>query len=418
MVIGVKELSGYVIGEHLPHTFSPQIHSYLADYSYKVKELNPDELEAFVNGKEFDFLNVTIPYKKDIIPFLSSLSDEAKKLGAVNTVKKNKDGSLTGYNTDYYGFSYTLKKSGINVSGRKVLVLGSGGASLPVKAVLADQRAKQIITISRSGENNYENLHLHSDADVIVNTTPVGMYPHNGKSPVDLSAFPKCTGVIDIIYNPRKTALLLQAEQNGIANIGGLDMLVAQAKRAAEIFTDQEISENEIDIITNKISFQMNNIILIGMPGCGKTTVGKLLSELTGKCFYDSDDEFTKSFGITPAEAIQTLGEDRFRNMEHQTILKLGNMNNIILATGGGVVTRKENYFPLHQNGIIFFIERELKNLPVSNRPLSQSIGIDALYENRYPLYMDFCDYKIVSDENTTNTATKIYNIFKAEFDK
>ena len=418
MVIGVKELSGYVIGEHLPHTFSPQIHSYLADYSYKVKELNPDELEAFVNDKEFDFLNVTIPYKKDIIPFLSSLSYEAKKLGAVNTVKKNKDGSLTGYNTDYYGFSYTLKKSGINVSGRKVLILGSGGASLPVKAVLADQGAKQIVTISRSGENNYENLHLHSDTDVIVNTTPVGMYPHNGKSPVDLSAFSKCTGVIDIIYNPRKTALLLQAEQNGIANIGGLDMLVAQAKRAAEIFTNREISENEIDIITNKISFQMNNIILIGMPGCGKTTVGKLLSELTGKCFYDSDDEFTKSFGITPAEAIQTLGEDRFREMEHKIIVKLGSMNNIILATGGGVVTKKENYFPLHQNGMIFFIERELKNLTISNRPLSKSIGVETLYKNRYPLYMDFCDHKIVSNENIKNTVTKIHNIFKAESDQ
>ena len=418
MITGVNDLSGYVIGEHLPHTFSPQIHSYLADYSYNVKELNPDELEAFTKDKKFDFLNVTIPYKKDIIPFLSSLSDEAKKIGAVNTVKKNKDGSLTGYNTDYYGFSYTLKKSGINVCGKKVLVLGSGGASLPVKAVLADQGAKQIVTISRSGENNYENLHLHADADVIVNTTPVGMYPHNGISPVDLSLFPNCIGVVDIIYNPRKTALLLQAEQKGIANIGGLDMLVAQAKRAAEIFADREISECEIDIITNKISFQMNNIVLIGMPGCGKTTVGKALSELTKKSFYDSDDEFAKDYGITPAEAIQTLGEERFREMEHKIIVKLGAMNNIILATGGGVVTRKENYFPLHQNGMIFFIERELKNLPISNRPLSQSVGVDALYKKRYPIYMDFCDYKIVSDEDAKSTTTKIYNIFKAEFDK
>ena len=418
MITGVKELSGYVIGEHLPHTFSPQIHSHLADYSYNVKELKPDELEAFVTEGNFDFFNVTIPYKKDIIPFLSSLSDEAKKLGAVNTVKKNSDGSLTGYNTDYYGFSYTLKKSGINVCGKKVLVLGSGGASLPIKVVLSDQGAKEIVTISRNGENNYSNLHLHSDADVIVNATPVGMYPHNGESPVDLSLFQKCTGVIDIIYNPRKTVLLLQAEKKGIANIGGLYMLVAQAKRAAEIFTEREIPECEIDIITNKISFQMNNIVLIGMPGCGKTTVGRALSELTGKIFYDSDDEFTKNFGTTPAEAIQSLGEEHFREMEQQIIAKLGAMNNIILASGGGVVTREENYLPLHQNGMIFFIDRELKNLPISNRPLSQSTGVDALYNKRYPLYMSFCDHKIVSDEDVKHTATKIYNMFKAEFEQ
>jgi shikimate dehydrogenase len=244
------------------------------------------------------------------------------------------------------------------------------------------------------------------------------MYPHNGESPIDLSLFQKCTGVIDIIYNPRKTVLLLQAEKKGIANIGGLYMLVAQAKRAAEIFTEREIPECEIDIITNKISFQMNNIVLIGMPGCGKTTVGRALSELTGKIFYDSDDEFTKNFGTTPAEAIQSLGEERFREMEQQIIAKLGAMNNIILASGGGVVTREENYLPLHQNGMIFFIDRELKNLPISNRPLSQSTGVDALYNKRYPLYMSFCDHKIVSDEDVKHTATKIYNMFKAEFEQ
>lgn len=418
MVTEVQNLSGYVIGEHLSHTFSPQIHSYLADYSYSVKELKTTELEAFIKNKNFDFLNVTIPYKKAVIPFLSYLSDEAKEIGAVNTVKKNKDGTLVGYNTDYYGFGYTLKKSGIVISGKKVLVLGSGGASLPVKAVLKDSRANEIVTISRNGENNYENLYLHSNADVIINTTPVGMYPNNGLSPIDLSLFPKCSGVIDIIYNPQKTALLLQAEKKGILHIGGLDMLVAQAKRAAEISTECEIPEKEIDIITKKIAFQMNNIILIGMPGCGKTTVGKLLSELTGKHFYDSDDEFTKEYGTTPAEAIQDLGEERFREMEHRILIKLGSMSNSIIATGGGAVTRNENYSPLHQNGRIFFIERELKKLSILNRPISQRIGVEELYKVRYPLYMSFCDHKIVSDENQINTANKIYNIFKAEFEQ
>lgn len=418
MVTGVRNLSGYVIGEHLSHTFSPQIHSYLADYSYNVKELKTSDLEAFMKSGEFDFLNVTIPYKKDVIPFLSFLSDEAKKIGAVNTVKKNTDGSLVGYNTDYYGFSYTLKKSGIDVYDKKVLVLGSGGASLPVKAVLKDSGAKEIVTISRSGENNYENLYLHSDTNVIVNATPVGMYPNNGLSPIDLSLFPKCIGVIDIIYNPQKTALLLQAEKKGISHIGGLDMLVAQAKRAAEIFAECEISDKEIDIITKKIAFQMNNIILIGMPGCGKTTVGKLLYDLTGKQFYDSDDEFAKEFGITPAEAIQNLGEESFREMEHKIVVKLGSMSNAIIATGGGAVTKSENYSPLHQNGRIFFIERELKNLSIFNRPISQRIGVEELYKVRYPLYTSFCDHKIVSDENAINTVNKIYDIFKAEFEQ
>jgi len=415
MINGVTNLSGYVIGEHLTHTFSPQIHSYLADYSYGIKEIEKTDLESFIKHGEFDFLNVTIPYKKDVIPFLSSLSDEASKIGAVNTIKKLNDGSIVGYNTDYYGFDYTLKKSGISVLGSKVLVLGSGGASLPVKAVLADRGAKQIITISRSGENNYQNISVHSDAEVIVNTTPVGMYPKNGSAPVDLSMFPCCKGVIDIIYNPEKTALLLDAERRGISHIGGLDMLVAQAKRAAEIFTDHKIPDTEIDSITKKISFRMRNIILVGMPGCGKSTVGKLLSKMTKKTFFDSDDEFKIKFGISPAEAIQKFGEDKFRDMEHEVILELGNKSNVIIATGGGVVTRNKNYAPLHQNGKIVFIERELKNLPITNRPISKSVGVEELYKIRYPLYMNFSDYKIVSDENEINTVNKIINILNTE---
>ena len=366
-----------------------------------------------MTSKDFEFLNVTIPYKKEVIPYLTSLSPEAQKIGAVNTVKKTPGGDLIGYNTDYYGFDYTLKKSEISVDGAKVLVLGSGGASMPVKAVLSDRGAKNIITVSRSGENNYENISKHSDADIIVNTTPVGMYPNNGKKLIDLGLFSNCRGVIDIIYNPLKTALILDAEKLGIPYAGGLDMLVAQAKRAAEIFTDTEIKDEEIEKIVNIISFEMSNIVLVGMPGCGKTSVASAVSKLCEKAFVDCDEEFSKKFGISPSEAIKTLGEEKFRQMEHEVTLEVGKLTGHVIATGGGVVTRKQNYAPLHQNGKIFFIERPVEELATENRPISKSVGTSALYEKRLPLYLDFCDYT-VKNQNIEDTAKEIIEIMKA----
>ena len=409
--------TGYLLGEHLSHSFSPRIHSLLGDYSYGIMELSRDELEAFMKSSRFDFLNVTIPYKKEVIPYLSSLSPEAEKIGAVNTVKRTNNGLLIGYNTDYYGFDYTLKKSGISVDGAKVLVLGSGGASMPVKAVLSDRGAKNIITVSRSGENNYENISKHYDADIIINTTPVGMYPNNGERLIDLSLFSSCRGVVDIIYNPLKTALLLDAEALGIPNSGGLSMLVAQAKRAAEIFTDKEIADEEIEKIINVISFEMSNIILVGMPGCGKSTVASALARLSDKTFIDCDDEFSKKFGISPSEAIQTLGEEKFRQMEHEVTLDVGKLTRCVIATGGGVITRRENYAPLHQNGKIFFIERPVEQLAVEGRPLSQSIGTNTLYEKRHPLYLEFSDYT-VQNQSVTDTAKKIIKLMKAGTNK
>ena len=409
--------TGYLLGEHLSHSFSPRIHSLLGDYSYGIMELSRDELEAFMKSSRFDFLNVTIPYKKEVIPYLSSLSPEAEKIGAVNTVKRTNNGLLIGYNTDYYGFDYTLRKSGISVDGAKVLVLGSGGASMPVKAVLSDRGAKNIITVSRSGENNYENISKHYDADIIINTTPVGMYPNNGERLIDLSLFSSCRGVVDIIYNPLKTALLLDAEALGIPNSGGLSMLVAQAKRAAEIFTDKEIADEEIEKIINVISFEMSNIILVGMPGCGKSTVASALARLSDKTFIDCDDEFSKKFGISPSEAIQTLGEEKFRQMEHEVTLDVGKLTRCVIATGGGVITRRENYAPLHQNGKIFFIERPVEQLAVEGRPLSQSIGTNTLYEKRHPLYLEFSDYT-VQNQSVTDTAKKIIKLMKAGTNK
>ena len=416
MVVGTKKLKGYILGEHLGHTFSPKIHSLLADYSYGIKEVEKENLEKIITDKDFDFLNVTIPYKKEIIPYLDSLSPEAQSIGAVNTVKKTKDNKLVGYNTDYFGFEYTLKISGISVENAKVLVLGSGGASLPVKEVLHKNGASDIITISRSGENNYQNISKHSDADVIVNTTPVGMYPSNGDKLIDIGIFKNLRGVIDIIYNPRKTALLLEAEARGIQTIDGLPMLVAQAKYAAEIFADTKIDDTEIKRITEIISLDMCNIVLIGMPGSGKTTIGKIVADITDKTFVDSDEEFEKNFGISPATAIQTLGEERFREMECEIIDKLGKHTGSVIATGGGVVTRKENYAPLHQNGIIFFIERPIDALETQGRPLSQAFGKEELYKKRLPLYLSFCDHKVSNIDTEAECANKIIEIMKAGF--
>ena len=415
MLKGVDHLSGYILGEHLSHTFSPQIHSLLADYSYDIKEIAKDSLESFMTSREFDFLNVTIPYKKEVIKYLTSLSEEVKRIGAVNTIKHTKDGNLVGFNTDYYGFAYTLDKSQISVEGAKILVLGSGGASMPVRAVLEDKGAKSIVTISRSGEDNYENITKHFDANVIINTTPVGMYPSNGESLVDLSCFPYCCGVVDIVYNPHKTALMLDAERLGIKCIGGLYMLVAQAKKAAEIFTEQIIDDDIIEKIYNVISFETSNIVLVGMPGCGKSTIGRILAQQTNKNFFDSDDEFTKVFGITPANAIETLGVEKFREMEHKIITELGKNTNCVIATGGGVVTIKENYSPLHQNGTIIYIERDLEALSTSDRPISKSIGLEKLYETRNPLYISFSDFKVTNNKTASDTVKKIIKIIKSE---
>ena len=413
MITDTSPLSGYLLGEHLSHTFSPRIHSLLADYSYGIIEIPKDDLKSFMTSGKFDFLNVTIPYKKEVIPYLSDLSEESKKIGAVNTVKRTPNGCLVGYNTDYYGFDYTLKKSGISVKGAKVLVLGSGGASVTVKAVLEDRGAKQIVVISRSGKDNYENISKHKDADIIVNTTPVGMYPHNGEKPIDPGLFPNCRGVIDIIYNPLKTSLLLDAEKLGIKNIGGLSMLVAQAKRAAEIFTDTMIHDAKIEEIMNVISSEMSNVILVGMPGCGKSTIGNIVAKLSGKTFVDCDEEFENKFGISPAEAIKTLGEAKFRQMEHEVTLEIGKLTGCVIATGGGVVTRKENYDPLHQNGKIFFIERPIELLAIDGRPISQSRGTAELYSERLPLYLKFSDHT-VENQDAENTAKTIIEIMKA----
>ena len=398
-----------LLGEHLLHSFSPLIHSELGNYEYRLYEKKPDELEAFLLHGKFHGLNVTIPYKKEVIPFCKSLSDTARITGSVNTITRQPDGSLSGDNTDYFGFSFLVQKTGVNITKGKALVLGSGGSSLTVQAVLRDMGAGEVVVVSRSGPINYGNIDKHSDAVLIVNTTPLGMYPDNGSSPLpDLGIFKQCKGIIDLIYNPAKTELLLQAEERGIVTVNGLSMLVAQAKKAAELFTGSSISNDVIEAISKKISQKTINIVLVGMPGCGKTSIGTVLSGLTGREFADSDAFITKAASKTIPDIITEHGEKYFRRLETEMLAKLCKQSGLVIATGGGVVTQQVNRHIICQNSIVFFLDRDLNQLPISGRPLSQRDGIKALADVRLPLYSKWSDHTVrVGDIN--NTAVDIY---------
>ncbi len=399
-----------LLGEHLSHSFSPQIHALLADYEYKLYEMAENEVGPFLKNCQLDAMNVTIPYKKTVMPFLDFISDEAQKIGSVNTIVK-KDGKLFGYNTDYYGFMHMIKSSGITVKNKKVLVLGTGGASLTVKAVLNDLEAEEIISVSRTGEVNYSNITLHSDADVIVNTTPVGMYPNNGVSPVNLEAFPSLSGVLDLIYNPARTALLCQAQRLNIKFSNGLVMLVAQAKKACEYFLDCTIDDKENQLITEKISNDSENIVLIGMPSSGKSTAGKKLAEKLGREFVDTDEVIVSMTEMSIPEIFSQYGEEHFRKIEHEAVKQTAKRSGLVIATGGGVVTRQENYLPLHENGKIVFIERDINELSTDGRPLSQKGNLQKMYETRLPLYLSFCDAQAQCETDVLKT---VENILKA----
>ncbi len=403
MHTGLSQMKCGLLGEKLGHSFSKIIHAELSDYSYELVELSADKVEDFVKNGNLDAFNVTIPYKKTVIPYLDIISHEAEAIGAVNTVVR-KGGRLYGYNTDYFGFCHMLERSGIEVRGKKVLVLGTGGAAATVLAVLRDRCAAEIVSVSHK-DNNCEFLSKHTDTEVIVNTTPVGMYPKVGVSPVELDMFPACTGVLDVIYNPSKTHLLLDAERRGITHINGLPMLVAQAVSACELFTGLSVKSGECERITKKIEADTKNIILIGMPGCGKTTLGKRIAQKLGRLFYDADDIFTKTYEITPAEVITNEGESVFREMEHKIAVELGKLSGAVISMGGGVVTRENNYEALHQNGTVIFLERELANLSKKGRPLSQSTPIEELYSARIDAYRRFADITVKSTEIPEKTA-------------
>ena len=331
------------------------------------------------------------------------------RIGSVNTITRLKDGGLRGDNTDYYGLKYTIEKSGVIIKGKNVLILGTGGASLTARTVSADMGAQSIIFVSRTGEINYENVYEKcSNAQIVINCTPVGMYPHNGTSPITLSKLPQCEGVIDMIYNPARTELLLEAQKLGIPCSNGLPMLVAQAKRACELFLGESINDSEIERITTLIENQMQNIILVGMPGCGKTTIGNLLAEMTGRSMLDTDETVTNACQRTPSAIIQSDGEEAFRIIEHREVCNAGKMSAHIISTGGGVVTRKENYKPLHQNGRIVFIHRALDALATEDRPLSLQQKLSQMYATRLPMYRDFCDLEVTNDSTPESCALEI----------
>lgn len=403
-----------LLGRKLGHSYSPEIHSYLGNYRYALYEKEPGELKSFLHSNCFDGLNVTIPYKKDVIPCCNELSACAQKLGAVNTVVRRSDGILIGHNTDYFGFTSMVETSGLHVAGKKALVLGSGGASATVTAVLEELGA-QVIVISRSGENNYSNLDRHVDAAVIVNATPVGMYPNTDNSPVDLDLFPNLEGVLDLIYNPARTRLLQQATKRGIIAQNGLWMLVAQAKESAEWFTGKSISDDMIPEIHDALCGLTENLILIGMPGCGKSTIGQLLAQSTGKEFVDADAEIVKLAGISIPEIFSIHGEAKFRRLETRVLEDLGKRSGIIIATGGGCVTREENYPLLHQNGRIIWLQRELEKLPSEGRPLSKAGNLATMYVVRRPLYEAFSDLTIRNDASAEETVQAILAALKTE---
>lgn len=399
-----------LLGEKLGHSYSPQIHAYLGDYTYDLFEVALENIPSFLENQDFNGLNVTIPYKKVLLPHCTELSPYANRLGAVNTIIRRPDNTLAGHNTDYFGFSYLVNKSGLQVSGKKVLVLGSGGASVTAVAVLEDLGA-EVVTISRSGKENYGNLHRHKNASVIVNTTPVGMYPNTGTAPVDLTLFPNLEGVLDMIYNPARTQLLMDAEKLGLIAENGLWMLIAQAKESAEWFTGQDIPNTVIPEIYQKLRRKMENCILIGMPGCGKTTIGKLLAEKTGKTFVDADAEIVKYAGQSIPEIFAQCGESGFRSTETEVLSQLGKQSALVIATGGGCVTRPENYPLLHQNGNILWLQRDIHMLPTAGRPLSLSGNLEQMFQTRKPLYHAFADIIIDNNRPPEETVQIIQNM-------
>ena len=402
-----------LLGEKLGHSYSPALHALFGDYDYELFEVSPDRLGDFLRVRDFQGLNVTIPYKTTMLAICDDLTETAATIGSVNTVLKQLDGSLLGDNTDAAGFEGMVWKSRIRILGRKCLVLGSGGASLSAQYVLRKLGAGEVVVISRSGEDNYDNLERHKDAAVIVNATPVGMYPNTAASPVDLRQFPRCEGVLDLIYNPARTALLQQAETLGIPHLGGLYMLAEQARCAAQLFTGEVIPAIRTQEAYRTLRSRMENRILVGMPGCGKSTVGRALAAQLDRPFVDTDAELEKVLHMPVGEYITHYGEEAFRKEETALLAQLGKSSGLVIATGGGCVTRPENYPHLHQNGAIFFLERALSKLPKKGRPLSLKGSLEDMYTIRLPMYRRFADITVANDGPAEKVAQKLEEAYE-----
>ena len=401
-----------LIGEHLGHSYSRELHERIGGYPYKLRELRPDELGVFLQKRDFRGVNVTIPYKQAVIPFLDEISDTAHEIGAVNTIV-NRGGRLIGYNTDYAGLLALARHSDISVSGKKALILGTGGASKTAFAVMKVLGAREIQKVSRRKAPDTvtyaEAAEIHSDADIIVNTTPVGMFPNADSSPIDLAAFPKLSGVLDAVYHPLRTELVLDARMRGIPAEGGLYMLCAQAVRAAELFLGREFDPALTESAFQALKSEKENLVLIGMPTCGKTTVGRLLARETGRPFADTDALLAMKIGSVP-DYIRANGEAAFRALERETVSEISRESGYIIATGGGVILSPENLRALRRNGRLIFLDRSLQNLrPSPNRPLSSTPEkLRALYETRYPLYRAAADLIVPANRSAEEVADDI----------
>ena len=395
-----------LLGGRLGHSYSPAIHHELGDYEYRLYEKAPEELPAFLTGDSFDGLNVTIPYKKTVMPYCTELSETARRVGCVNTIVRRADGTLYGDNTDVFGFARMLASTGVSTEGKKALVFGSGGASGTACDVLRRAGA-QVVRISRSGEDNYENISRHYDAEFIINTTPVGMYPDNDRAVIDVTEFKNCKGLVDLIYNPVKTKLVMDAENAGIPAEGGLKMLVAQAAGACELFLGSKISDELIEAEYMRVLRKVENIILIGMPGCGKSSIGERLAEITGKSFADSDIRIIEQTGRSAEDIICSEGEEYFRKVETGIAKAEGAHTGRVIATGGGVVTRNENLDLLRQNGRIVYIKRSLEKLSSDGRPISAANKIEDLFSKRKAAYESWSDFE-VDNTGIEETADKI----------
>ena len=413
-----------LIGEHLPHSFSKEIHAKIADYIYELHEIEKDKLDAFMTAKDFIAINVTIPYKKDVIPYLSEIDENAQRIGAVNTIV-NRDGKLFGYNTDFFGMSALIQKIGLDFKGKKVAVLGTGGTSNTAVAVCEALGTKQTVVVGRTAKNGvitYEALYQeHSDADYLINTTPCGMYPYpdgNEKiagTPVDLSLFPNLKGVVDAVYNPLRPNFVMDAKERSLPAEGGLYMLVAQAVVAAEKFMDKTIDSAITDRIFNEIRASKENIVLSGMPGSGKSTVGKYLAKAMNRKFIDTDEEIVKQTGKEITDIFAEIGNEGFRRIEAEVIARVSSENQgAIIATGGGAILRDDNVRALKRNGKIYFLNRPLENIvPTADRPLAlDRAALEARFRERYARYIFTCDREIKTVESVSETAKMISEDF------
>ncbi len=401
-----------LLGRKLGHSWSPRIHDELGLPGYRLIEREEADIPALLSDPALGGINVTIPYKRTVMPFCDEIEPHARAIGAVNTIVR-RGGKLCAFNTDFDGLTYLLKKAGITLSGRKVAILGSGGASLTAQAVAREQHAREVVVISRSGEDNYDNLYTrHADTEILINTTPVGMYPGNGLSPAELKRMPKLCGVADVVYNPMKTALLLEAEALGIPCGGGLSMLVAQAVRAEEHFLGKTIPEGETERVLALLRRELTNIVLIGMPGSGKSSVGAALAHLSGRETIDLDAEIIKKAGCSIPEIFKAQGETGFRAIEAECAAEAGRRSGCIIICGGGIVKTSANKNALRQNGRVYQLLRPLELLPTDGRPLSQGADLEKMWAERKPLYEAFRDAAIKNEGSIDEAAALILRDF------